>query len=684
MINKIGIVKVEQGKALIKSNVLRGTVEVSFTGSWVWPVIHKAEIMDISVKTMEIDRRGSEGLICQDNIRADIKVTFFVRVNKTQDDVIKVAQAIGCDRASNHQTLEALFAAKFSEALKTAGKRLDFEDLYTMRNEFRDMIIEVIGTDLNGYSLEDCAIDYLEQTPVEQLDPNNILDAQGIRKITDLTAREHVSTNQFRRNEEKSIKKEDVEAREAILEMERQQADAEARQKREIESVKAREEAETLKIQAEERLKSEQARLKTDEAVAIQEENLKREVQVAEKNRERVIAVETERVEKERAIEVIARERETELQRIAKDKEVEREKREIANVVRERVAVDKTVAEEEEAIKRLRVVEEAKRTKEATILAAEAEAEEALVKDIKKAEASEQSSRHEAKRKLTLAEADLEAADKQAQAKIRMADGIKAEAAAPGLAEVQVKEADAVATEKMGLAEARVKEADADASRKVGVAAADVKERDAEATEKAGLAEAEVLRRKGLAEAEAVRAKLESEADGLRAKLEGEAEGLRAKAESMKVLDTPSREHEEYRLRLDTLRDIEKASIAARERVAEVQAEILSKGLEQADIDIVGGDGVFLDRLVGAVSWNKATEAFMQGAGGERLMSDLKDILERPAFGSKDVANLSLAAVLHGLMRDSDGSTRERLGQLLDQAQRLQLADKTVGELREG
>ncbi|CAM5242123.1 hypothetical protein SHIRM173S_11658 [Streptomyces hirsutus] len=64
------------------------------------------------------------------------------------------------------------------------------------------------------------------------------------------------------------------------------------------------------------------------------------------KNRERVIAVESERIEKDRMLEVIARERETELTRIAADKEVEAEKRDIAEVVRERVAVDRTVAEQ--------------------------------------------------------------------------------------------------------------------------------------------------------------------------------------------------------------------------------------------------------------------------------------------------------------------------------------------------
>ena len=74
----------------------------------------------------------------------------------------------------------------------------DFEDLYTQRQEFKDQIIEIIGTDLNGYSLEDAAIDYLEQTPLEALDPENILDAEGIRSITELTAAKNVETNLLR------------------------------------------------------------------------------------------------------------------------------------------------------------------------------------------------------------------------------------------------------------------------------------------------------------------------------------------------------------------------------------------------------------------------------------------------------------------------------------------------------
>ena len=415
--------KVEQGNALIV-NTLRAEPEVTFTGRMVYPIIHKAELMDISIKTIEIDRSGNQGLICQDNIRADIKVKFFVRVNQTAEDVLRVAQGIGCERASNHEILEDLFSAKFSEALKTVGKSLDFVELYQARDRFRDKIIEQIGDDLSGYVLEDAAIDYLEQTPLERLDSNNILDAQGIKKITELTAIEHVVTNELRRNEEMQIKKKNVETQEALLELERQQADATARQKREVATVVAREEAETSKIQAEEHTRAELARLQAEQAVAVQNENVLREKEVAENNRKRAVVIEQERVTRAKDLEVVAREKEVTLQRIDADKAVEVQKKAIADVIRERIVVERTVAEQEEAIKEVRTVAEADRTGKAVVITAQAAAEEKMVAEVKAAEAQERRARHKASEEQVLAEARLKVAEKEAEAKKREAEGI--------------------------------------------------------------------------------------------------------------------------------------------------------------------------------------------------------------------------------------------------------------------
>lgn len=591
-------VKVPQGTALIV-NDLSSTPKVHFTGALVYPVIYKKEFMRISLITLEVDRRGKDGLICRDNMRADINVAFYLRVNETPQDVLKVAKAIGVDRASDKAAVNELFNAKFSEALKTVGKQIDFVKLFENRQEFRDRIIEVIGNDLNGYVLEDVAIDYLEQTPKSSLDPSNIMDAEGIRKITELTAAQNVITNELARNEELAISKKNVETREAMLALERQQADAEARQQREIATIRAREEAETHKVQEEERLKAEQARIATQEQLDIREQNRMREVEVAEQNRQRAVAIEVEKVNRARELEIVAREREVELQQIDKEKALEVQRKDIANVVRERVAVEKTVAQEEERIKEVRLVSEADRQKQATILAAQAKAEQELVRQVKQAEADEAASKHRAVQITVIAQAELEAAAKQSEGKKRMAEGIEAERAAPGLADARVREVAAAALEKEGLAKARV--------------VAETMAAEAKGAQDKGAAEAEVIKGVGFSQAEVLREKYRSE-----------AEGLTDKFAALGSLSDQARAHEEFRMQLEKTFEQAMASIEANKDIAREQAEVLSTALAKANIDIVGGEGAFFDSFAKALSVGKAVEGV---AGKSPIVQELLEKL---------------------------------------------------------
>ncbi|MFT5276403.1 MAG: putative membrane protein YqiK [Glaciecola sp.] len=616
--------KVEQGQAMIV-NTMRAEPKVTFTGGVVIPVFHKLEVMDISLKTIEVDRSGTDGLICNDNIRADIKVAFFVKVNKNRDDVLKVAQAIGCERASNIATLEDLFSAKFSEALKTVGKSLEFEDLYAKRDNFRDMIIDNIGTDLNGYVLEDVAIDYLEQTPIEKLDPNNILDSQGIRKITQLTAEQHIQTNVFQRDEEMKIKRKDVETREAILELERQEADAVAKQEREVATVRSREKAETERVQHEEHLKAEQARVTSEQEIQVQEQNKQREVEVAHNNRLRAVGIEEERVIRARELEQIDREKEASLQRIANEKLLEHEKREIAEVIRTRIEVDKTVAEREEEINELRVVSEADRNKKARVIQAEAEAEEALVKDIKAAEAAEKSAEYLAKEKSITATADLEVAEKKAKSQRQEAEGQEALSAADGLAQARVMEAQALAKEKEGMADVRVKEAMADA------------------IEKSGVAEAEVMAKKA----------------------EAEAEGMTQKFAAMATMSSEQKNHEEFRMRLDKQHEQVLKSIDTNVEIAQQQAIVLAEALKQANIDIVGGDTAYFDSFVKSISVGKSIDgtigksetlgtAFAPHFNGEAsFVEDAKELVAGFGNASGNAKDTAITALVAKFLKES-------------------------------
>ena len=660
-------IKVDQGQALIKNDTT-ATPKVYFTGGMVLPVIHKKEIMQISVITLEIDRRGKDGLICKDNLRADINVAFYLRVNETAEDVLKVAKAVGVNRASSKDAVNELFNAKFSEALKTVGKKMEFLELFENRIQFRDQIVEVIGEDLNGYVLEDVAIDYLEQTPKAHLDPYNILDSVGIRKITEVTATQNVETNRLERDEELEIKRKNVTTREAMLELEKQEKDAEARQNREVESIRAREEAETQKVIEEERRKAEEARITTEEAVSIAEENKTRQVEIAAKNRERAIAIEEEKVVKARDLEVVNREREVELQKIDAEKALEEERKIIANTISERIAVERKVAEEEERIKEVREVSEADRKKQVRVLDAEAEAQESLVKEVKQAEADEQKSIHKAKEINTIAQAELEAAAKEAEAQIKRAEGTQAEEAASGLAAARVQEAKAAAMEKEGQAQAAADEA-------TGLAKARVMEAQAAASQKEGLAEAKVLQEKltakasgereiGLAEANALEAKLEAQAKGdeqigraaavaerekglaaadvIREKGKAEADGLTDKFTAMNSMSEQAREFEEFRMKLELAFQEAMASIDANKVIAKEQAEVLATALQKAKIEIVGGEGNYFESFAKSLSVGNAVNGMvgkspMIQAALDRLLNlGESDQKEKPLESDKE------------------------------------------------
>lgn len=685
--------KVPQGKALVRTGF--GGIKVSFSGIIVVPVLHKLEIMDMSLKKVEINRTGKDGLICKDNMRADIKVVFFVKVNQNGEDVRKVAQNIGTVRASKEETLVGLFEAKFSEALKTVGKQFDFVELYDSREEFRRQIVNTIGKELNGYVLDDAAIDYLEQTPVEFLQDKNILDSEGIKKIADLTAKQHIAANKIRREEEKVITQQNVEAQEAILELNRQLAEKEEIQKREIASIKAREEAEIKKIQENERLKAESARITTAEELAIAEENRERQIIVAAKAKERTEKVETERVERERALEQNDRERVVTLAQIEKEKALEEEKKNIQDVIRERVTVEKAVVEEEEKIKDTKAYAEANRTKGVALTLAEKEAQEALIRQVQKAEAEKKAAEIQAQKVLLDADAELAASERQAEAKKKMAEAVAAEEAAMGIAEAQVIEAKAEAKEREGQAQANIlsKMAEAEA-KKIELAAS--------ANEQAGLKEANVTKAKALADAqgkeawaEAVQKEGLAEAKVQEEKLYAEAKGIEKKADAMKKLDGVGKDHEEFKLRLQRDLEIELARIGIQKDIAAAQAEVIAEALKSANIDIVGGEQQFFDKIVSSITQGRSVDALMNnsqtlsdvktnllsGEGGN-LIEKIRGLIGQTGLSSNDVKNLSIAGLLLKMSNEtSDSGLKDQLLGLLNTAWSAGVANNSASDL---
>jgi uncharacterized membrane protein YqiK len=209
-----------KGTALIVTGP--GESRVVFTRALVVPLLHEVEVLDISTHVLTMERRGRDGLVCRDSIRADVRAAFLVRVNGTAGDVLAAARSVGCARAGDPAALLELFGAKFIEALRTVAHQIDFEALARRRDEFKDQVVEVIGRDLSGFILDDVAIESVEQTPIASLDPSHVLDAEGIRKITEITSQAQVRANELQQQMRIELAHQNLVADQRIARIERE------------------------------------------------------------------------------------------------------------------------------------------------------------------------------------------------------------------------------------------------------------------------------------------------------------------------------------------------------------------------------------------------------------------------------------------------------------------------------
>jgi uncharacterized membrane protein YqiK len=665
LITVLCIRKIQPGRAGLKTGW--GGLRVSFDWMVRVPLLQSYHIMDISVKKLEITRKGQDGLVCKDNIRADITVAFYIRVDATEESVRKVAQMLTPERVSDMNQLRELFEAKFSEALKTAGKQMEFHELFTERLRFRDEIQTTIGKDLDGFLLQDCAIDYLEQTPLENLDPNNVLDSEGIKKITQITQRERVVANEFTQRAQVQVEKENADADIAKREQVRRNEEDTAKQNRAITEIRANEEAESRKVIEARRNEVESKRLETEEAIHLRTEDMNRAVQergyTVRKEKERleqeaIQEGEEARVRRERTVALATMDKEIKVAEAAV--EVERKR---AIVVAEQKAVvqqeeEKTNIEARMTAERVRdvtLIEAemlAKKDQVEKVVASEAEleseknlAEAEKIKIITAAEASREAALRDAERMQTMADAEALASDKKRHAMEQEAEGMAAHEAAPGLAEA-----------------------------KVIVAKANAR----------------------LSEAAAVRENEAAVASGIEAKGHAEAKSIEEKAKAMKLLHEAGQQHEEFRLRLNKDRDVELAAIHVERDIASAHSELVGEALKHARIDIVGGENDFFEKIVRSVGRGKSVDrmmansstltdlknTFFDGGSPEHFKARLSQWVADFGIRSEDIKNLTIAALIARMIAGTkDNALQNLLRGAMDTARDAGLADAKASDV---
>lgn len=153
--------RVPEGRALVVSKP-GGSRTAVFSGGAVVPFLSSAEEMDLTIRTVIVERMGRDAFSTKDGARVDFRGLFHLRVNPTIEDVLRVADRMGPSGANDRARVDAYFEPMFREAAKVVFARFDAAEVAPKHMVLKDEIISVVGMDLNGFRLDDVILDHVE------------------------------------------------------------------------------------------------------------------------------------------------------------------------------------------------------------------------------------------------------------------------------------------------------------------------------------------------------------------------------------------------------------------------------------------------------------------------------------------------------------------------------------------
>jgi len=370
-------------------------------GSLVIPLLHELTPVLLQTMKLEVSRKGVEALICKDFLRVDVAAEFYIRVNKTEEGVKAASTTLGKD-AVNPEAVKTRFMEKLISALRTVAATMDLNELHQNREVFGAAVTEAVTKDIepNGLILETVTISQLDQTDVKNLKPENVFDAQGLQKATEITQIAAVKKNKYEKDAKLAITDQNVKTRKEILVKEQDQAFAEADQQALVANREAQRRKEVAEFEIAQQEEVDKRAVLKDQAVQATE--IQREAILIEEQK----AKETANVNRRRAVEVAEREKSIAVAE-AEGRRAEAQANQRLAEAKEQEAAEKVVTAAE--------VEVAHREKEKAVIKAEQQGETNLIQHQKKADA-------EAYEKTREATAEKEAAENAAIATIKIAE----------------------------------------------------------------------------------------------------------------------------------------------------------------------------------------------------------------------------------------------------------------------
>jgi len=384
-----------------------GGEKIALTGGLLcFPVLHQIIKVKMNTLKLSVERGNKDALITKDRLRVDVIADFYLRVKKTPEAVGDAAQTLG-ELTHDKEGLKKLMEGKFVDALRAVSAVMTMDELHEKRASFVQQVQESVSDELakNGLELETVSLVGLDQTAMEHFDENNAFDAEGLKKLTEITEVRKKQRNDIEKENMIAISRRNKDAAKEELSIQQEEQIAKADQEKMIAVERAKRTAETRsEVEAQRQLETE-AQIKANEAIETAEIKKNQIIEAATIEKEKVL--ETSAIAKKRAIELAIQEKEIAIA----DKSKEQSAAEAA------ANIEKAKAEEaKEKIITATETEIANRAKNVAVIKANQKAEEDAVSIKVIAEAQKDAAKENAEAVITAARAEADSIRIKAEA----------------------------------------------------------------------------------------------------------------------------------------------------------------------------------------------------------------------------------------------------------------------------
>ena len=421
-------------------------------GCLVVPGFHELTRVPLREISINVERTGKLAVRTQDYLRANMRVTFYVCITASEEDVLISAARLSTQGKISSDDIKEALETRADDAIRAAAKKKTLAEIDSDKLGFAEEVLNLTQQDLKkvGLTLNNIAISEIEES--DTYDTNNFFDAQGVRLRTETIQRSIQQKREVELTTQVAIEQKELDAQKRSLQIAQEKETAELEQKLQVEALTAQREREIQEAKDKEAAATLRSKILQDKSV--EEEEIRKKLSVEESQIEANIALEARN--KQLKVAQTQQKQEAEVAEITRQQTVQSNKlqaqvqiaesEKIAKLAQEDLAISTAnkkretfiaqaeQAQAEESVKTAGEIEKAERNKSLSVIVAEQQAQERDISERKVVELDAFRRRKQAEIAQEAAELEAESIRILAQAErdraLAEAEGIQAKISA--------------------------------------------------------------------------------------------------------------------------------------------------------------------------------------------------------------------------------------------------------------